>query len=426
MEEAIIRADDQCQVTVPIRTGTEGQRALDITHLRRLTGLSTLDPGYGNTAEAASAVTFIDGEEGILRYRGYSIEQLVGESSFLEVAYLLDRGELPTAARITEYREEIRRRSTPPAGFISVLEAFPTGTHPMRRVAAAVALLEPYYPGTGAPLDAKACRLGATRLIAKMPALVAWSYRSGVDRIYLEPRADLGYAANFLHMMFGSRGADPAVSATHARALEALLILHADHGQNLSTSAVRLVGSGQADMFSAISAGILALSGPLHGGANQRVVEMLEDILAGGGDTARWLARAKDRQDPFRLMGFGHRVYKNFDPRAQLIKRHAEELLDNQDNPLLDLALRLEGEALADEFFMRRRIYPNVDYYSGIIYRAIGFPSDMFTVLFLLGRLPGWLAQWREMVDDPGARIKRPRQLYTGYTQRDYVPLAER
>ena len=426
MDRATIRANDEDLVTVPVSTGTEGERALDITHLRRTTGMVALDPGYGNTAEALSAVTFIDGEEGILRYRGYPLDQLVTESSFLEVSYLLDQGELPSRTGLDAYREEIGRHGALQEGLIPIFESLPAGTHPMQRLAVSTALLGSQYPGTGNPLDPEANRLGAVRLIAKMPILAAWSYRSSSDRTYIRPRRDLGYAANYLNMMFSPAGGDYELSPVHVRAMEALLVLHADHGQNLSTSAVRLVGSSQTDLFSAISAGILALSGPLHGGANQRVVEMLEGILADGGNTRRCLERAKDRSDPFRLMGFGHRVYRNFDPRAELIKRHAKKLLDEQDNPLLEVALQLEQDALADDYFIERRIYPNVDYYSGIIYRAIGFPSDVFTVLFVLGRLPGWLAQWREMVDDPHVRIKRPRQIYTGYTRRDYVPIAER
>ena len=426
MDRATIRANDEDLVTLPISTGTEGERVLDIGHLRRATGMVTLDPGYGNTAEAASAVTFINGEEGVLRYRGYPVDQLVDESSFLEVSYLLDRGELPTRAGLDEYERQIGGRGVLPPGLVPVIAAFPARTHPMQRLAAATTLLGSYYPGAGDPLDPEANRLGAVRLIAKMPALAAWTYRSSSGKSYVEPRPDLGYTANFLNMMFASKDGHFEVNPSHARAMEALLLLHADHGQNLSTSAVRLVGSSRADLFSAISAGILALSGPLHGGANQRVVEMLEDILAAGGDTRLFLERAKDRSDPFRLMGFGHRVYKNFDPRAELIKRHATELLVERGSPLLEIALQLEREALADDFFIERRIYPNVDYYSGIIYRAIGFPSEMFTALFAIGRLPGWLAQWREMVEDPNARIKRPRQIYTGHQQRNYVPMAER
>ena len=426
MDSATIRANDEDLVIVPIIKGTEDERALDIAHLRSTAGMVTLDPGYGNTAETTSAVTFINGEEGILRYRGYPAAQLVEKSSFLEVACLLDHGELPSRARLDEYEREIGRRALLPPGFTNLFEALPSDTHPMQRLATATALLGSYYPGTGSPLAEEANRLGAIRLVAKMPLLAAWSHRSRTDRAYLEPHPDMGYAASFLNMMFGSKDGEYIPSPAHVRALETLLLLHADHGQNLSTSAVRLVGSSQADMFSTISAGILALSGPLHGRANQQVIEMLEDILAAGGDTRPFIERAKDRSDPFRLMGFGHRVYRNFDPRAELIKQHATELLEERGNPMLEIALQLETEALADDYFIERRIYPNVDFYSGIIYRAIGFPSELFTVLFALGRLPGWLAQWREMMEDPHSRIKRPRQIYTGYPKRDYVPIAER
>ena len=426
MDEATIRVGGEDRIDLPIIEGTEGEQALDIGNLRRDTGLVTLDRGYGNTAETVSAVTFIDGEEGILRYRGYPVDQLVRESSFLEAALLLDRGELPSRAELDRYEEEIGRHAALPDGIASVLESFPAGAHPMQKLAAAVILLRPYLPEAGHPTDTESARLGAVHLMAKTAALAAWSYRSGADRIYTEPRPDLGYAANFLNMMFNPGDGAYELNPAHIRAMEALLVLHADHGQNLSTSAVRLVGSSQADLFSAVSAGILGLSGPLHGGANQRVIEMLEAILADGGDTRRYLDRAKDRSDPFRLMGFGHRVYRNFDPRSDLIKHHARSLLHEQDDPLLDLALQLEQEALADDFFIRRRIYPNVDYYSGILYRALGFPSEQFTVLFAIGRLPGWLAQWREMISDPQVRIKRPRQIYTGYPRRDYIPIDKR
>ena len=427
MAEATLRADGKELASLPIVESTEGGKAVDIQHLRRDAGLVTLDPGYGNTAEAVSGVTYIDGEEGVLRYRGYPIGQLAEQSSFLETAWLLDRGELPSQSELDSYREEAARLARLPDGFTSVLESFPAGAHPMQKLAAAAALLGAYFPGAGEPADPESARLGAVHLIAKMPALAAWSHRSGADRTYIDPRPGLGYAADFLNMMFHpGGGADHRPDPSHAEAMEALLILHADHGQNLSTSAVRVVGSSLANLFSAVAAGVLGLSGPLHGGANQRVIEMLEAILAGGGDPGRWLERAKDRRDPFRLMGFGHRVYRNFDPRSDLIKRHARRLLGEQDDPLLELALRLEQEALADDFFIQRRIYPNVDFYSGILYRALGFPSEQFTVLFALGRLPGWLAQWREMIDDPQVRIKRPRQIYTGYTRRDYTPIDRR
>ncbi len=426
MDKATIRVDGEDAIDVAIASGTEGERALDIRGLRAATGMVTLDPGYGNTAETSSAVSFIDGEAGILRYRGYPVGQLVENSTFLEVVYLLDRGELPTSEQMAAFEGRIAEHRALPEGFENILEGLPAGTHPMQKIATAIALLGAYFPDTGGAGSVEANRLGAIRLVAMMPALVAWSHRSDQDRVYIDPDPGLGYVADFLNMTFNSGSAGYQLNPAHVRAMEALLILHADHGQNLSTSAVRLVGSGQTDLFSSICAGVLALSGPLHGGANQRVIEMLEDIHAAGGDTGLFLDRAKDRNDPFRLMGFGHRVYRNFDPRAQIIKRHARALLDHQSNPLLDLASRLEQEALADEFFIKRRIYPNVDYYSGIIYQAMGFPSEMFTVLFALGRLPGWLAQLREMRESSSAPLKRPRQIYTGYPQRDYPSPAER
>ena len=426
MDEATIRGNDEDLVDLPLVTGTEGEQALDITRLRATTGLVTLDPGFGNTAEATSAITFINGEEGILRYRGYPVSQLVRQSSFLEVCYLLDRGELPSRSDLDAYEDDIRRLSALPSGIVDVIRAFPMDSHPMQRLASAMALLGSYFPDGSDSLDSGSNQSSIVRLIATMPALTAWSFRSGRGMPYVEPRPELGYSANFLNMMFGPEGEGFEILQPHVEALEALLLLHADHGQNLSTSAVRLVGSSRAGLYSAISAGILALSGSLHGGANQSVVEMLEDIRAAGGDTRLFLERAKDRSDPFRLMGFGHRVYRNFDPRALLIKEHARALLDDQGDPLLEIAMRLEAEALADDFFLDRRIYPNVDFYSGIIYRAIGFPSEMFTALFALGRLPGWLAQWREMIEDPKSRIKRPRSIYTGHAKRDYVPVPDR
>ncbi len=426
MDIATIRAQDRDLVTLPIATSREGEQAIDIRRLRRATGMVTLDPGYGNTAEAVSSITFIDGEEGILRYRGYPIDQLVGQSTFLEVCYLLDHGELPDRHSLRSYEQEISHHAALPPEMVRVVGSFPANSHPMERLAAAIGLMESCISGSEEG-DPSSNRSAMVSLIAKMPALIAWLYRSSLGLSYVAPRPDLNYSANFLNMMFDPEGNGSSIVPAHVRAMETLLILHADHGQNLSTSAVRLVGSGQAGMYPAVSAGVLALSGPLHGGANQRVVEMLEDILEAGGDTGTYLDRAKDRDDPFRLMGFGHRVYKNFDPRALLIKQHAVELLEERNEPLLELAMRLEGEALADDFFMDRRIYPNVDFYSGIIYRALGFPSELFTALFALGRLPGWLSQWREMIEDPGgALIKRPRQIYTGYRERDYVPMTDR
>jgi citrate synthase len=428
LNEATINIDGKDVLTVPIVTGTEGETALDITRLRADTGLITLDAGYGNTAETNSEVTYLNGEEGILRYRGYPIEQLAEQSSFLEVAYLLYEGHLPNAEELDNYTAMITKHTLLREDMRHLFEAFPNAAHPMQKLASATSALGTYYPDMLDPLDLEAARISSIRLIAKMPTITAWAYKHSVNQPYIYPRNELGYAANFLHMMFKLPVQDLEISPAMAKALDVLFILHADHGQNLSASAVRLVGSGHADVFSSVASGIHALSGPLHGGANERVVNMLEDMLANGGDTKSYLERAKDRNDPFRLMGFGHRVYRNFDPRSGLIKKYAQRILDEMgsSDPLLEMATQLEEEALADDYFAERKLYPNVDYYSGIIYRAMGFPLEMFTVLFVLGRLAGWLAQWREMISDPDSRLQRPRQVYTGSPIRDYVPVDDR
>ncbi|MCY3539313.1 MAG: citrate (Si)-synthase [bacterium] len=424
MEKAALRLDEEEVIDLPVASGTDKQQAIDIQGLRAATGLVTLDPGYANTAETTSSVTFIDGEAGVLRYRGYPVDQLVDHSSFLEVAYLLDNAELPTDEELDYFRNRVSEHCALPKGFEKVLESVPDGTHPMQKLAVSVTLLG--SSRSDRPKGSEAYVSDFIRLIAMMPTLVAWSYRSGHDQVYIKPDPDLGYVANFLNMTFHPGQGDYRPTEAHIKAMEALLILHADHGQNLSTSAVRLVGSGRTDVYSSICAGVLALSGPLHGGANQRVIEMLEEILAAGGNTRLFMDRAKDREDPFRLMGFGHRVYKNVDPRALIIKRYARDMVDKNSSRLFDLAMRLEKEALADDFFVSRRIYPNVDYYSGIIYQAMGFPTEMFTVLFALGRLPGWLSQLREMMRESNAPIKRPRQLYTGYPKRDFPTRSDR
>ena len=428
MDEARISIGNEELISVPVITGTEGERALDISRLRSDAGLITLDGGYGNTAEAESGITYINGEEGILRYRGYPIEQLTEQSTFLEVAHLLYEGELPDARQLETFVEGVRNHTPLREDMRHLFEAFPDTAHPMQKLASATSALGTYYPDAIDPLDPDAARISAMRLIAKMPTITAWAYKHSVNQAYIYPRNDLDYASNFLHMMFALPVADHIVSPAVAKALDVLFILHADHSQNLSASAVRLVGSGHADVFSSVASGIHALSGPLHGGANERVVEMLEDILENGGDTKHYLNRAKDRDDPFRLMGFGHRVYRNFDPRAALIKKYAQDVLDETgtNDPLLELAMQLENEALEDDYFAERKLYPNVDYYSGIIYRAMGFPLEMFTVLFAIGRLPGWLAQWHEMISNPNSRIQRPRQVYTGEPSRDYVPIDQR
>jgi citrate synthase len=427
MPDAVLRYGEK-ELALDVQIGTEGDGAADISQLRSELGLVTLDRGFGNTAEGSSEVTYINGEEGILRYRGYPIEQLAASASFLEVAYLLQYGELPTTAELESYEQAITYHTLLREDMKYLFEAFPHRAHPMQILASAVSALATYYPDALDPLDPEAVDISSRRLIAKAPTMIAWSYKYSVHQPYVYPDNALDYSSNFLRMMFSVPPEEYQVDPVVARALNMLLILHADHGQNCSSSAVRLVGSGHANIFSSISAGVHALSGPLHGGANQAVLEMLDHIVETGDDLDTVIKRAKDKDDPFRLMGFGHRVYKNFDPRAKIIKKAAEEVLESMgvDDPLLELAMQLEDVALSDDYFVERKLYPNVDFYSGIIYRAIGFPTDMFTVMFALGRLPGWLAQWRELAADPNARIFRPRQLYKGYAVRDMMPIDER
>ncbi|HUF95568.1 MAG TPA: citrate synthase, partial [Acidimicrobiia bacterium] len=422
MSDAVLRYGDE-ELELPVHTGTEGDSAVDISQLRSRLGIVTSDRGFANTAEGESKVTYINGEEGILRYRGYPIEQLADKSTFLEVAYLLQYGELPTESEYQDYSDAITRHTLLREDVKHLFEAFPHAAHPMQILASATSALATYYPDALDPLDDEAADISARRLIAKTPTMVAWSYKYSVHQPYVYPDNDLDYATNFLRMMFSVPAEEYLADPVVAKALNMLLILHADHGQNCSSSAVRLVGSGHANIFSSVSAGIHALSGPLHGGANQAVLEMLDMIVTSGSDTSQFVAKAKDKDDPFRLMGFGHRVYKNFDPRARIIKKAAEDVLDSLgvDDPLLDVAMELEQVALNDEYFVERKLYPNVDFYSGIIYQAMGFPTDMFTVLFAIGRLPGWISQWRELAADRQAKIFRPRQLYTGAPVRDYV-----
>jgi len=428
MADATIRFGDK-ELRLDLVEGVEGDVAIDIGRLRGELGLTTIDRGFGNTAESVSGVSYVGGEEGVLHYRGYLIEELAEQSTFLEVAYLLQYGELPSKTELEAYEDSIAHHTLLREDMKHLFEAFPHRAHPMQILASATSALATYYPDALDPHDDEAIDISARRLIAKTPTMVAWSYKYSVYQPYMYPRNDLGYLANFLHMMFSVPSEPYEANPVVARALNLLLILHADHGQNCSASAVRLVGSGQANIFSSVAAGIHALSGPLHGGANQEVLEMLEDIVAAGGDVAPFVARAKDKEDPFRLMGFGHRVYKNFDPRARIIKKAADDVLHAlgiDDDPLLDVALQLEEVALSDDYFIERKLYPNVDFYSGIIYRAIGFPADMFTVLFAIGRLPGWISQWRELLSDPTTRIFRPRQVYTGSPRRAYLPIEKR
>jgi citrate synthase len=427
MPDAVVRFGDD-ELSVPVHPGTEGDFAMDIASLRTALGIVTIDRGFANTAEGRSSVSFIDGEQGVLRYRGYPIEQLAEKARFLEVAYLLQYGELPTKAELEAYEESISLHTLLREDMKNLFEAFPHKAHPMQILASATSALATYYPDALNPLDPDSVEISSRRLIAKAPTMIAWSYKYRMHQPYVYPDNTLDYASNFLRMMFSVPAQEYSVNPVVASALNLLLILHADHGQNCSSSAVRLVGSGHANIFSSVSAGIHALSGPLHGGANQEVLEMLEGIVSEGMDLDTVIRRAKDKTDPFRLMGFGHRVYKNFDPRARILKTAANDVLEalGVDDPLLDLAMSLEEVALSDDYFVERRLYPNVDFYSGIIYRAMGFPTDMFTALFALGRLPGWISQFRELLADPETRIFRPRQLYVGPAERDFVPMDER
>ncbi|MBK9288891.1 MAG: citrate synthase [Flavobacteriales bacterium] len=409
----------------PIVEGSEGEKAIDIAKLREETGYITLDLGYKNTGATKSAITFLDGEEGILQYRGYPIEQLAEKASFLEVSYLLLFGDLPNKKQLEEFTGNIRYHSLVHEDMKRFFEFFPNNAHPMGILSAMVNSLSTFYPKSQDPhRPSKDVERTIFRLIAKMPTLAAISYKNNLGHPYMYPNNKLGYVENFLNMMFGLPTEEYEVDPVVADALNKLLILHADHEQNCSASTVRMVGSSQANLYSAVSAGIAALWGPLHGGANQEVIEMLETIRNDGGDIQKWVDKAKDKNDPFRLFGFGHRVYKNFDPRATIIKKSCDEVLRKLgvNDPVLDIAKQLEEIALKDEYFISRQLYPNVDFYSGIIYRAIGIPTRMFTVMFALGRLPGWIAQWKEMVENKEP-IGRPRQIYTGATKRDYVPV---
>lgn len=412
----------------PVIEGTENEKAIDISALRAKTGYITIDSGFKNTGSTQSAITFLDGEEGILRYRGYPIEQLAEKAEFLEVAYLLIYGELPTTDEYAKFKENITKHTLIHEDMKHFFDAYPPKAHPMGILAASLSTLSTFYPESLDPNRPKeAVNLTILRLIAKVPTLAAWAYKNAMRHPVVYPKNSLNYCENFLNMMFAMPSDDYTVNPIVANALNKLLILHADHEQNCSASTVRVVGSSHANLYTSIAAGVSALWGPLHGGANQEVIEMLEAIKADGGDTDKWIAKAKDKDDPFRLMGFGHRVYKNFDPRATIIKKAADDVLAalGVNDPILDIAKKLEKVALEDEYFKARGLYPNVDFYSGIIYRALGIPIEMFTVMFALGRLPGWIAQWKEMIENKEP-IGRPRQIYTGATKRDYVAIGNR
>jgi citrate synthase len=408
--------------------GAEGDDAIDIGSLRGTTGLITLDPGYGNTGACRSAITFLDGEEGVLRYRGYPIEELAEQSTFLEVAYLLIWGELPTREQLERFVTEVTHHTLIREEMRHFFDSFPADAHPMAVLASGTVGMSNFYPDSHEIFDPGAVEITINRLIAKLPTLAAWSFKKAIGQPYVYPRNDLGYSANLLHMMFAVPTEDYEVNPQVAEALDLLLILHADHEQNASTSTVRLVGSTHANLYASISAGISALWGPLHGGANEAVIDTLEHIVEDGGDVQKWVDKAKDPDDSFRLSGFGHRVYKNFDPRATIIKKAAERVLaaTGADDELFEVAQRLEEVALRDEYFVSRKLYPNVDFYSGLIYRAIGFPKNMFTNCFAIGRLPGWIAQWKEMLEAKETKIGRPRQLYVGPEARPYVPIEQR
>jgi citrate synthase len=416
--------------SLPLETveGTEPPSGLDISKLLATTGRVTFDPGYGNTAPSVSAITFIDGDAGILRYRGYPIEQLAESSTFLETSYLLIYGELPTAGQLAEFEQQIKTHTLLHEEFKSFFAGFPRDAHPMPVLSSAVSALSTFYQDSLDPFDAEHVEQSTVRLLAKLPTIAAYAFKKAVGQPFLYPDNSLGYVENFLRMCFGVPAEPYVGDPVMAKVLDMLFILHADHEQNCSTSTVRLVGSSHANLFASISAGVNALFGPLHGGANQAVLEMLQGIEDAGGDVPGFVARVKNKEPGVKLMGFGHRVYKNYDPRAAIVKKAAGDVLDrmNKPDPLLDLAMQLEEAALADDYFIERKLYPNVDFYTGVIYKAMGFPTRMYTVLFALGRLPGWISQWREMMADPTTKIGRPRQIYTGPRERSYRPITAR
>jgi len=425
---AVLYLPDGQTIELPVLTGSENEKAIDISKLRSQTGHITMDPGYGNTGSCQSEITFLDGEKGILRYRGIPIEQLADKASFVEVAYLIIYGKLPNQKELSAFTDELNHHAMLHEDMKHFFSSFSGQAHPMAILSAMVASLSGYYGEASAVDGMGDSDTNAARLISKIRTLAAFSYKKSIGQPFIYPKDSLSYCANFLQMMFGVPARDYEPDPVVVDTLNLLLILHADHEQNCSTATVRTVASSHASIYASISAGILALWGPLHGGANQKVIEMLERIRADGGSLRKYVDMAKDKNSSFRIMGFGHRVYKNFDPRATVIKNACDRVLDKLgiEDPILDLAKQLEEVALSDDYFIERKLYPNVDFYSGIIYRAIGIPVDMFTVMFALGRLPGWIGQWKELMDDPTHRITRPRQIYQGQTAVDYVAIEQR
>ena len=424
---ARLKLDDQ-ECELPIVTGTEAESGLDISKLRAQTGLITLDEGYINTGSTKSAITFLNGEKGILRYRGYPIEVLAANCDFIETSYLLIYGELPTADQLHEARMALRRHTMLHEDMRSFYNGFPRDAHPMAILSSVVGALSTFYQDSLDPRDPEQVEISIHRLVAKLPTIAAFAYKKSIGQPFVYPRNDLTYCENFLRMMFAVPSEPYEIDPDFVEALNLLLVVHADHEQNCSTSTVRMVGSSDANLFASISAGICALWGPLHGGANEACVAMLERIREDGGNVAKYVEMAKDKNSGFRLMGFGHRVYKNFDPRATIIRATCKKLLEARkiDDPIFDIARELEEVALSDDYFIEKKLYPNVDFYSGVIYRAIGIPEQMFTVLFAIGRLPGWIAHWKEMHASPTKRISRPRQIYTGPNEREFLPVEKR
>jgi citrate synthase len=416
-------------IELPIHVGTEGERAIDISQLRPATGYITLDDGYANTGSTTSQITYINGEKGILRYRGYPIEEVAERCDYTETAYLLIYGELPTGEQLEEFRRNVRQHMLLHEGMKTLFAGFPPDAHPMAILGSVVGALAIYCQDSLDPADPEECRLAIYRMLGKMPTIAAFSYKQSIGRPFIYPQTNLSYCQNFLQMMFAVPSEEYRMDPDFVAALNLLLILHADHGQNCSTSTVRMVGSSTVNLFSSVSAAIYALWGALHGGANEACINMLEMIHADNSNLSKYIDRAKDPNHEFRLMGFGHRIYKNYDPRAKIIKAMAHRLLEKHraEKPIFEIAQELEKVALSDPYFIERKLYPNVDFYSGIIYNLMGIPKEMFTVLFALGRLAGWIAHWREMHLAPeGMRIHRPRQLYTGSSQRKFVPLIKR